>query len=91
MLVRIANRDDPDQCLHCLSIAFWQATSAQNFRKFKHLNHILQGFYFYIPSKFYFLDEKMAPKAKSRFFKHLLNSGHSQFFIMFGLLLPQQG
>ena len=40
MLVRIANREDPDQialrlilkkqsdlCLHCLSRAFWQATS----------------------------------------------------------------
>ena len=39
MLVRIANREDPDQTasdlgLHCLSMLFWQATSVQSFRTF---------------------------------------------------------
>ena len=43
MLVRIANRKDPDQTaseeavwsgLHCLSRHFWQATSVRNFRTF---------------------------------------------------------
>ena len=37
MLVRITNREDPDQSdlgLHCLSRPFWQATSVQNFRTF---------------------------------------------------------
>ena len=42
-LVRIANREDPDQTafqkqsdlgLHCLSRFFWQVTSVQNFRTF---------------------------------------------------------
>ena len=41
VLVRIANREDPDQTasqkqynggLHCLSRPFWQATSVRNFR-----------------------------------------------------------
>ena len=37
MLVRIANREDPDQTqsdlgLHCLSRPFWLATSVQKFR-----------------------------------------------------------
>ena len=35
MLVRIANREDPDQSdpgLHCLSRPFWQVNSVQNFR-----------------------------------------------------------
>ena len=34
MLVLIANREDPDLGLHCLSMPFWQATSVQNFRTF---------------------------------------------------------
>ena len=42
MLVRIANREDPDKTasseagsgLHCLSRPFWQATSVQKFRIF---------------------------------------------------------
>ena len=42
MLVRIANRktlirlllqEQSDLGLHCLSMLFWQATSAQNFRR----------------------------------------------------------
>ena len=48
ILVRIANREDPDRTasedslksdlgLHCLSRSFWQATSVQNFRIFKHI------------------------------------------------------
>ena len=32
MSVRIANREDPDLCLHCLSMPFWQVTSVRNFR-----------------------------------------------------------
>ena len=44
MLVRIVNREDPDQTVsleeqpdqdqHCLSRTFWQATSVRNFRTF---------------------------------------------------------
>ena len=40
MLVRITNREDPDQTassdlgLPCLSRPFWQATSVRNFRTF---------------------------------------------------------
>ena len=42
MLVRITNRENPDQTasseedlgLHCLSWPFWQATSVQNFITF---------------------------------------------------------
>ena len=38
MIVRIANREDPDQTadlgLHCSSRPFWQTTSVQNFRTF---------------------------------------------------------
>ena len=37
MLVRIANRNDPDQTnlgLHCLCMPFWQTTSVRNFRMF---------------------------------------------------------
>ena len=34
MLVLIANREDPDLVLHCLSMPFWQATSVQNFSTF---------------------------------------------------------
>ena len=32
MLVRIANREESDLGLHCLSRYFWQATSVQNFK-----------------------------------------------------------
>ena len=32
MLTRIANWEDSDLSLHCLSMFFWQATSVQNFR-----------------------------------------------------------
>ena len=35
MLVLIANREDPDLGLRCLSRPFWLATSVQNFRTFK--------------------------------------------------------
>ena len=40
MLLRIANRENPDQTassdlgLHCLSSPFWQANSVSNFRTF---------------------------------------------------------
>ena len=37
MLVRIANREDPDKTalgLHCLSRPFWQATGVRNFQTF---------------------------------------------------------
>ena len=34
MLVRIANKEDPDLGLCCLSRPFWMATSVQNFRTF---------------------------------------------------------
>ena len=34
MLVRLANRKDPDLGMHCLSRPFWQVTSVQNFRTF---------------------------------------------------------
>ena len=43
MLVRIANKEDPDQTgyseavdlfLHCLSRPFWKSTSVRNFRTF---------------------------------------------------------
>ena len=34
ILVRIANREDTDLGLSCLSTPFWQATSVQNFRAF---------------------------------------------------------
>ena len=55
MLVRVANREDPDhtasseavgkkQCglgLHCWFVPVWQATSVQNFRTFMVLVNIL--------------------------------------------------
>ena len=57
MLVRITNRENPDQTaekqsdlgLRCLSRPFWQATSVQNFRTFtKHSEsinrHLLSNF-----------------------------------------------
>ena len=34
MLVRIANREEPDQGLRCLSRPFLTGTSVQNFRSF---------------------------------------------------------
>ena len=34
MLVRIANSEDPDLGLPCMSRPFWQATSVENFRAF---------------------------------------------------------
>ena len=50
MLVRIANREDPDQTassdtaglgLYCLSRHFWQATSVRNFRTSTRLKRIM--------------------------------------------------
>ena len=34
LLVKIANKEDPDLGLSCLSRPFWEATSVQNFRTF---------------------------------------------------------
>ena len=34
LMLRKANREDPDQDLHCLSRLFWQLAFVQNFKTF---------------------------------------------------------